>query len=115
MGTGVDELDRLSYGDLEPAGLLYDHVITENEVDDHHHDKLEQMLADARQGFADMIQACRDDFQALVDIDELEADDRKAEVDRVLGDAVDAAADTQHDLGLATEQQLADDNAQRNT
>lgn len=62
--TGVDELDRLTYGDLEPAGLLYGHgygyaqtmsdpdllhdqVITENEVDDHHHDKLEQMLADA--------------------------------------------------------------------
>jgi hypothetical protein len=129
--TGVDELDRLTYGDLEPAGLLYGHgygyaqtmsdpdllheeVITENEVDDHHHDKLEQMLADARQGFADMIQACRDDFQAMVDTDKQESDDRKAEVDEILGNAVDAAAQDQLNLGNDTVNTLTEENLTRN-
>ena len=69
------------------------------------------MLADAVQGFADMVQACRDDFQAIVDEAEDESDARKAAVDETLGDAVDAQAQLQLDLGLSTEQTLSDDNA----
>lgn len=61
-----------------------------------------------------MIQACRDDFQAMVDTDKQESDDRKAEVDEILGNAVNAAAQDQLDLGLQSEQTLSDDNANRN-
>jgi hypothetical protein len=128
--TGVDELDRLTYGDLEPAGLLYGHgygyaqtqsdpdklheqVFTENEVDDAHADHLLQALADARQGFADMVQACRDDFQAMVDQAKDDSADRKANVDSAVGAAADSAAGLQDDLAASTQQTLADDNDAR--
>merc|ERR1711934_241829 len=82
--TGIGELDVESYGDLEPAGLykghgygyaqelstpegLHDPVIELNEGDDEHAYHLEELLADSKQGFVDMVQACRDDFQAIVD------------------------------------------------
>ena len=60
-----------------------------------------------------MIQACRDDFQAIVDEAKDESADRKANVDSVVGDAADAAAADQADLNASTQQTLGDDNDAR--
>jgi hypothetical protein len=100
--TGIDELDRASYGDLDPAGVfghgfgyaqtsevegdavLHDLIITDNEVDDEHAEHLLELMENAAQGFKDMVQACRDDFQAIVDEAKAESADKKAELDEVI-------------------------------
>jgi hypothetical protein len=50
----------------------------------------------------------------MVDTDKQESDDRKAEVDEILGNAVDAAAQDQLNLGNDTVNTLTEDNLNRN-
>jgi hypothetical protein len=126
--TGVDKIDRRSYADLDPAGLLYghgygyaqtqeivhEHVITENEVDDEHAAKLEQMLEDAVKGFADLVQDCRDSFQAMVDLAKSESVDRRGDLDQDFQDANDARRGSLEDLQSSTKAMLESDNNMRN-
>jgi hypothetical protein len=130
--TGVDELDRVSYGDLTPAGLLYghgygyaqtqevadgvgphDHIITENVVEDEHADHLTQALEDAKQSFADAVQAARDEFQAMVDMAKMEAADEKAVIDMQLQDGADAAVAAQLAVSTFAKDALSNNNVER--
>jgi hypothetical protein len=129
--TGIDELDVEAYGDIDPAGLykghgygyaqelstpegLHDPVLEENEGDDEHATHLEDLLADSKQGFVDMVQACRDDFQAIVDQAKSDSADRKAGVDQVMWDEGEAARVVQQDLTDAAREELSNSNAAKN-
>ena len=120
--TGIDELDVRTYDNSDH----YKFELAQVEKSDHHnffkdsthgdeHDeKLKEALKQARRDFDAMVQACRDDFQAAVDLDKAESDARRAQVDADLAVAVDAANATQVDLAASTKATLTASNAARN-
>jgi hypothetical protein len=60
-----------------------------------------------------MVQACRDDFQAMVDGAKDDSADRKDNVDDTLAESAAVAMDEQVALDASTQQTLADDNDAR--
>lgn len=89
--TGIDELDlwraptRLGYAQVG------DKKISINK-DDEHHTKLQEMLADARAGFDEMVQACRDDFAAHVAAEQADSTGRMDAVNSEMAELTTAAA-----------------------
>ena len=103
--TGIDELDLWR----APNRLGYAQVSDVKQIsinkDDHHHVKLQEMLADAKVGFDAMIQECRDDFAALVETEKAEATGRmdagRAELVELTGNAAATLAQTSADAAAA--------------
>ena len=71
------------------------------------------MLFDAKTGFDDMIQACKDDFSELVQAEKDESENRRQQVSIALSNAADAHLDQAAALAQSTEAQLASANDDR--
>ena len=74
---------------------------------DEHAAGLVQMLVDAKQGFDDMIEACRVDFADLVTSEKLESANRQAQVNQDIAEAAVAAAESLAASGAEAEDALA--------
>lgn len=113
--TGIDELDTYRVPDKFNAVLGFAQAQNSDDglEDDDHHGDLVQMLIDAKDGFDAMIQACKDDFSALVALDKSESEGRRDALNQQLWDATGSALEAQSMLSVASQNQLAANNAGR--
>lgn len=91
--TGYDDLDLFRLDNAFGYAQAANPNGYSNDNDDHHV-ALHEMLEGAKNGFDDMIQACRDDFAGLVDDENSEAKNRRDQVNADLAAASQAAADS---------------------
>ena len=119
--TGIDELDLYRL----PTDFGYAQIAAQAEEptpsyglqgpaeEGHAGADLVQMLVDAKQGFDDMIVACREDFADLVATEKLESANRRAQVNADVAEAADAALAALATAGAEAEADLIAADAER--